>query len=124
MPGRAVIASTMNNSEPINKPLVGAIGLVCLCASAVCFLWFPEQTSAQSATLRIGIVMTALFLALPKSGEHVRWERLAPIIAGSIVLVALTKRMILVILPMLVIIGILLTLFRPRSKPRPPRAGK
>lgn len=112
----------MSQPEPINKPLVGVIGLVCLCASAVCFIWFPDQTSAQSATLRIGVVMTALFLALPKSGEHVRWERLAPIIVGSVVLIALTKRMILIILPMIIIIGILMTLFRPKTKPRPPRA--
>ena len=111
----------MSQPEPINKPLVGVIGLVCLCASAVCFIWFPDQTSAQSATLRIGVVMTALFLALPKSGEHVRWERLAPIIIASVVIIGLAKKMTLVILPMLVVIGILLTLFRPKSKPRPPR---
>ncbi len=112
----------MPPTEPINKPLVGAIGLVCLCASAVCFFWFPEQTSAQSATLRIGVVMTALFLALPKSGEHVRWERLTPVIVASVIIMALAKKMVLVILPMLLIIGILLTIFRPRDKLRPPRA--
>ncbi len=65
--------------------------------------------------------MTALFVALPKAGEHVRWERMVPIIAGSIVLIALGKKMIIVILPLLVLIGILLALFRPRPKPRPPR---
>ena len=111
----------MNNTEPINKPLVGIIGATCLVASAVCFLWFPEQSAAQSATLRIGIVMLALFFALPKSGEHVRWERLAPIIVVSVLIIGLAKKMTLVILPMLVVIGILLTLFRPKSKPRPPR---
>jgi hypothetical protein len=111
----------MSKPEPINKPLVGIIGLVCLIASAVCWAYFPEQTSAQSAFLRIGIVMSALFLALPKAGEHVRWERLAPIIVGSVVLIALTKRMILVILPLLLVIGIALTIFRPKPKPRPPR---
>lgn len=112
----------MSHSEPINKPLVGVIGGVCLCAAAVCYIWFPEQTSLRSATLRIGVVMIALFLALPKSGEHVRWERLTPVIVGSVILMALAKKMILVILPMLVIIGILLTIFRPRDKLRPPRA--
>ncbi len=37
----------MSKSEPINKPLVGIIGVVCLISSAVCFVFFPEQTSAQ-----------------------------------------------------------------------------
>lgn len=112
----------MSSTEPVNKPLVGIIGLVCLISSAVCFLFFPEQTSAQSATLRIGVVMTALFLALPKAGEQARWERLAPVIIGAIVLMALAKKMVVVILPLLILIGILLTLFRPRPKQRPPRS--
>jgi len=111
----------MSNAELINKPLVGAIGVVCLCTAAVCYIWFPEQTSLRSATLRIGVVMVALFLALPKAGEHVRWERLTPVIVGAVVLMALAKKMVLVILPLLVIIGILLTIFRPRDKLRPPR---
>ncbi len=111
----------MSKPEPINKPLVGIIGIVCLISAAVCFAFFPEQSSAKSAFLRIGVVMTALFLALPKPGEHVRWERLAPIIAGSIVVLALGKKMIVVILPLVIVIGILLALFRPRTKPRPPR---
>lgn len=111
----------MNNTEPVNKPLVGVIGVTCLLVSAICFFWFPEQSATQSATLRIGVVMVALFFALPKSGDHVRWERLAPIIVASVVIIGLAKKMTLVILPMLVIIGILLTLFRPKPKPRPPR---
>ncbi len=112
----------MSNPEPINKPLVGIIGLVCLISSAICFAFFPEQTSAQSATLRVGVVMSALFLALPKSGEHVRWERLTPIFIGVVLLVVFAKRMILVILPLLAVIGILQTFLRPRPKERPPRS--
>ena len=111
----------MNKSEPVNKPLVGIIGLICLIAFAVCFVFYPEQTSARSAFLRIGVVMVALFLALPKAGEHVRWERFVPIIVGAVVLIALSKRMILVALPAIVVIGILLAFLRPRTKPRPPR---
>lgn len=113
---------SINKPEPINKPLVGIIGLVCLISSAICYVFFYEQTSARSAFLRIGIVMTALFLALPKAGETVRWERLVPIIVGSVVLITLTKRMILVALPVIIVVGVLLSILRPRSKPRPPRA--
>lgn len=112
----------MSKPEPINKPLVGIIGLVCLVTSAICFAFFPEQTSAQSATLRIGVVMTALYFALPKAGDHVRWERLTPIIILCAVVIGFAKKMFLVILPMLAIIGILLVIFRPREKTRPPRA--
>jgi hypothetical protein len=111
----------MSNPEPINKPLVGIIGLVCLVAAGVCFIWYREQTSALSAFLRIGVVMTALFLALPKAGQNVRWERLVPIIAGSIILITLSKRMILVALPAILVVGILLSILRPRPKQRPPR---
>lgn len=111
----------MNTPEPINKPLVGIIGLVCLISAGVCWVFFPDQSSALSACVRVGVVMTALYFALPKPGEQVRWGRLIPVIAGSIVVIALAKKMILVILPMLIILGILLALLRPRAKQRPPR---
>ena len=110
-----------NHTESVNKPLVGVMGAVCLVAAAVCYVWYPEQTSARSAFVRIGIVMTALYFALPQPGESVMWGRLAPIIAGSVVLIVLSKKIILVALPMLLVIGIVLAIFRPRSKFRPPR---
>jgi hypothetical protein len=114
--------TTSSNPPPVNKLLVGIIGVVCLIASAVFYFYFPDQTSARSACLRIGVVMVALFFALPKPGEHVRWERLVPIFLGSVVLIVLSKRMILVALPLIIVVGILLAFLRPRSKPRPPRA--
>jgi hypothetical protein len=113
----------VNNLPPpiINKPMVGLIAVVCLAISAVCFVFYHEQETLQGSTMRVGIVMTALFLVLPKAGENARWERVLPILVGIIALVAFSKKFIFAILPLLVVIGILMTVLRPRDKFRPPR---
>lgn len=112
-----------NHTPPpiINKPLVGLIGLVCLLISGICFVFFHEQESLQGSTMRVGIVMTALFLVLPKAGDTARWERLLPVFVGTVLLIAFSRKMIIAILPMLLIIGVLMTFLRPRDKFRPPR---
>jgi hypothetical protein len=114
------------NPQPpiISKPMVGLIAAVCLVISGVCFLFYHEQEALQGSTMRVGIVMTALFLVLPKAGEHARWERMLPVVVGVIAMVAFNRKMIFAILPLLVIIGILMTVLRPRDKYRPPRQRK
>ena len=107
----------------VNKPLVGVIGFVCLVTSAVCLVYYPEQSSLQGSTMRVGIVMLALFFVLPKRGENARWNRILPVFVGLVGLIAFSKRMILVILPLLLVIGVMLTILRPRDKVRPPRRG-
>lgn len=73
--------------------------------------------------MRVGIVMLALFFVLPKHGENARWDRILPVFVGLVGLIAFSKKMIIVILPMLLVIGVLLTILRPRDKFRPPRRG-
>lgn len=110
------------NSQPIvNKPLVGLIGLTCLLSAGAGYIWWPGQTSLISACSRVGIVMAALYLALPKPGDNVRWERIAPIFVGTVVLIVLSRKMILVLLPLLLVAGVLMVLTRPRDRFRPPR---
>jgi hypothetical protein len=112
-----------SNPQPpiINKPLVGVIGVVCLVISGICFAFFHEHESLQGSTMRVGIVMTALYLVLPKAGDSARWDRLLPICVGAVLLMAFSRKLIIAILPMLVLIGILMTVLRPRDKFRPPR---
>ncbi|MDB5390206.1 MAG: hypothetical protein JWM11_5852 [Planctomycetaceae bacterium] len=111
-----------SNPQPIiNRPLVGVIGAVCLLISGICFAFYHEHETLQGSTMRVGIVMTALFFVLPKESENARWERLLPIIVGTVLLIAFSKKMIIAILPMLLVIGVLMTVLRPRDKFRPPR---
>lgn len=109
------------NPPILNKPLVGVIGVLCLVASAICVVFYPEHSSIQGSTMRVGIVMIALFLVLPKRGDSARWDRVLPFFVGLIALIAFSKKMILVMLPMLLVIGVLLAILRPRDKFRPPR---
>jgi len=107
------------SSEGINKPLVGILAIVCLATAGILAIVDPEKQAAIAAFLRVGAVMAALWFALPKPGEEVRWARFAPILLVAVVAIVLTRKMILVLLPAVIVAGIVLTLLRPKSKRRP-----
>ena len=98
------------------KLILGVLAIACLVTAVVVHFCYPDQQAVLSAAIRIGVVLGALWLALPAPGERVRWGRMAPMLAVAVVAIVLTRRMILVLIPGLVIAGILLALLRPKDK--------
>ena len=111
----------MSAPEPVNRPLVGILAALCLAAAGICWAWFPEDTAIQGGTLRVGVVLGALWLALPAKGKQVRLDRIAPVLVASVILIVISRKLILVLLPLLAVTGILVVILRPKESKHPPR---
>ncbi|MSR60098.1 MAG: hypothetical protein EXS05_21070 [Planctomycetaceae bacterium] len=109
----------MNDSPlAIKRALVGILSLVCLAVAAGLWVFTedPEQNAFLAAVSKVGIMLAALWLALPRQGESVAWERLVPVLVGTLIFVALAGRALRYLLPVAFIVGLVLFFLRPRPK--------
>jgi len=104
--------------QGVNKVLVGVIALACLAIAAGLYLSDSEQAGLLAAFWRIGLVMSALWLALPKQGEAFAWERAVPVAVGVIAVLGFAKRAPLIIIPIAIVVALAAVFIRPRPKRR------
>jgi len=104
--------------QGVNKILVGAIALGCLAIAAGLWAIDSDQAGLLAAFWRIGLVMTALWLALPKKGEAFAWERAIPVVVGVIAILGFAKRAPLIIIPIAIVVAIAAVFIRPKPKRR------
>jgi len=118
------------NHEPISisRPLVGWITAACLTTAVVIFLQGSSTSNAQlwqAAFTRVGLVMGALWLALPSRNRASAFANVSMrTFLGIILAIFAFARYPRTVLPLLVLIGALGILLRPRDKKRPSRARK
>lgn len=121
----------MNDGKvTLNRPLVGLIALGCL--GAAVGLYFSGSystennvvmgTGAGAAFFRVGLLMAALWLALPSKGREAAWANVTPnTLAGLfLALLGIAWRPRIAI-PFLLVLGIVGLILKPRGKYRPPR---
>ena len=109
----------MSNSDSgIRKSTVGAIAIGCLLMAGGIFLFSPAHEAVLAGFWRVGLMMFALWLALPAKGEKFAAASMLPIIVGAAALIALSGRRLLIVLPFLIVIGIAVALLRPRRRRR------
>jgi hypothetical protein len=109
----------------INRPLVGLSALACLGTAAALWLLNPEgqQTEVWKAGfVRVGLLMTALWIALPAKGREAAWANVSPwtFVGLLLAVVAVIRLQLKVVLPILVVLVIVGYVLRPRDKKRPP----
>jgi len=114
----------------MRRLLAGLIAVTLLAAAAL--LWIlPGVSTSQGAVLwrgacgRIGIVMAALWMAMPTRTRPAAWAKLNPRSVAAVLLAALAIRFPLKLL--LPVAGILLiagVFLRPRDRVRPPRSSE
>ncbi len=114
----------MTQPVTINRGLLGCLALGCLIGAAVSFVYETEEVNIwQGAFTRVGIVLTALWMALPRDGRLGNWANVSLstliLIVGAIFVVSRRPQQFLPILLGVAAIGYFL---RPREKNRPPRA--
>jgi hypothetical protein len=115
------------NASPMaaRKLIVGLISLGCLATAAGMWIYTGDWNSPVIAvTSRLGFVLAALWLALPKQGENLAWEKCLPAFIAVIVVLSFIRgswRVLLIVIPAAIVIGIAAVFLRPRSKRRPPR---
>ncbi len=114
----------------LNRPLVGVIALVCVGASVG--LWFlgtySENPSpvmgggAGAAFFRVGLLMAALWLALPPKGQEAAWATVTPgTLVGLILAIFAVIRMRWMAIPLLVGAALIAVFLRPHTRYRPRR---
>ena len=104
----------------MHRPTVGLIAFACL-ATTVWLRFFPLQWEGNDgllgATMRIGLVMAALWLALPQLQRWPGW--LIQVIGVSAVIIAIRPKVALVAIPVLLAYLFL----RPKNKSNGPGPG-
>jgi hypothetical protein len=110
----------------VRKLIVGLISLACLVTAAALWIFAedPEKNPATAVTMRLGIMLGALWLALPSRGDNVAWGKALPAIFAVILVLAVIRvnwRILVYAIPVAIVVAILAAFIRPRSKPRPPR---
>ena len=107
----------------INRALVGTIAVAMLGGAGVLWPFAGSQNIWIGACLKVGLVMGALWLALPTISRHGSFGQAswATVIGAIALLLVLTGKNanFRIILPMLVVVGGLIAILRPRSKSRP-----
>lgn len=101
--------------------IVGIISIVCLAGSALLWLFGgnPETNPLLGALTRVGIVLGALWLALPRTGENIVWSRALPPVVAIVVAFAVLRRAGWWIVPLALLVAIAIVVIRPKK--RPPR---
>lgn len=107
----------------INRPLVGGLALLCIAGAVASFFVEAKDVNVwQGILTRVSIVLTALWLALPKDGTLGNWASvsvttLIALVASIFVVARDPKRF----LPILLAVAAIARFLRPKEKTRPPR---
>jgi hypothetical protein len=114
----------VNQKVTINRTLVGWLALAFLIGAVASFVTEDKETATlwQGICTRLGVLLAALWLALPKDGTLGRWAeisilKLLVIVLALIVVVRAPQRY----LPILLAIAAAGRFLRPPEKTRPPR---
>lgn len=119
----------------ISRPLVGALALICLTAWIGIWLTWPNDEDWklwQAGFMRVGLVMSAFWLALPGKNRPAAWTSVSPktLIGLLLAIVGIVLRPRLMI-PLLLVLAVVGYFLRPRergprmkSRPRRRRAPR
>ena len=113
----------MQEKVPINRPLVGILALVCLGAGATIFFIYRGDESSQmwqAGFTRVGLVMVALWLALPSRKRNAAWANVSwTTFIGLILALFAVARFKWAVIPAVLVIAVVGSVLRPREKRRP-----
>ena len=112
-----------NQTVTINRGLVGGLALASLVGAGVSFLWETDDVPFwQGVFTRVGIVLAALWLALPKDGTLGPWANVSlTTLIGIIVAIFVVARNPKQYVPIVLAVAVIARYLRPPDKPRPPR---
>jgi len=103
----------------VNRTLVGILAIVCCTAAVVVAAGFPEQEGLGAACQRVGLLLSAFWLALPTKSRPAAWANVSPYAVVVIVVALLFVRQMKVFIPLLLVVAVLAFFLRPRPKKRP-----
>lgn len=112
-----------NQTVTINRGLVGWLAVACLLGAGAAILLETDEVKLwQGVFTRVGIVLAALWMALPKDGTLGRWANVSiTTLIGIIVAIFVVARNPKQYVPIVMAVAVIARFLRPREKPRPPR---
>ena len=116
-------AVSENQTVTINRTLVGVLALTCLIGAVAAFFYEEDDVNMwRGIFTRVGLVLTALWMALPKDGALGKWANVSLTtligIMAAIFMVARNPRQYV---PLLLVVAAIARFLRPREKARPTR---
>jgi hypothetical protein len=110
----------------VNRHLVGAIALTCLAAGVTIGVTDSYSNLWCGSFIRVGLVMSAFWLALPARGQEQTWASISPLtLLGVLLGLLVFVRRPQVFLPLLVVLAAIGLFLRPRKRsPVPTRRGQ
>lgn len=118
-----------NGKVTVNRPLVGIIALACV-GTSVGLYFAGSQTEESSvavegagpAFFRVGLLMAALWLALPPKGQDAAWATVTPgTMIGLVLAIFAVVRMRWMAIPLVIGAALIAVMLRPRARFRPRR---
>lgn len=106
---------------PVNRSLVGALAAACCGVGAVLWYAWPDQDALAAGCLRAGLLLGAVWLALPTKTRPAAWANISPLVLAPVVLGLLLVRQMRVFIPLLIVVIAASLVLRPRTKSRPRR---
>lgn len=127
-PAIAIIEVMQESGTTVSRPLVGFLIIALFGVAFSLSLWpnlFPGAAGAAlaGATARVGIVMVALWLALPTRNRPAAWAKVSsawtvPVVLATLALFRVPFRLLIPLAGLLLVTGLVL---RPRPLRRPER---
>lgn len=116
--------SMSETNIPVNRTLVGILALACFAAAlAILAIYGVEGESWYlwlSGFVRVGLLLSAFWLALPTRHREAAWANLTPMtLIGMVLAVAAVALRPKVLIPLLILLAVLGLILRPRPKQRP-----
>jgi hypothetical protein len=113
-----------NNKVAVSRPMVGVLALGCLATAGAIWAIAPDSQETQlwlAGFIRVGLVLSALWIALPTRTREAAWANVSRGTMIGIVLgvIALARLPLRVLLPLAVAVSIIGFTLRPRAKKRP-----
>jgi hypothetical protein len=108
----------------ITRLKVGIIAIICLTLALIVFLVSGKTNLWMPGLLRVGVLCSAVCLALPGKNQKAAWANVSPTIAwglliGLIILTRVRLKFFIILIPLGIAALILGTLFKPKEKQRP-----
>lgn len=105
----------------INRPLVGVLTVICYLAAACIWLFQPDEDFWLGGFVRVALLMSAFWLALPNNQREAAWANVSPSTFVALLIGALLlPRYPRVVLGMALALLPIWFVLRPRKKRRPP----
>ena len=113
----------------INRPLVGILALACFAFGLAIWMIEPSEllgANAQffrAAFVRVGLLMSAFWLALPSRHRAAAWANISPrtLVLVVLLLIVMTRARVplRILIPALIVFALITMFLRPKTK-RPP----